>query len=809
MSVPLVRGERPALTGWEQWLRAFGLFLALLSLGFAVLYLYRGAIEDAEFPFATNSVAKDVLLAAVCMLLVWDVRRFSPIAVPLIVGIHLVMPAVHLLTLMGDDHGTTHTAGDFFDPSVLRWGWLGLDLVVVALVLGLSWKATRSRYDMRYLTPAGFRALMALAEVLVLRKDRTVAPAEVAVRVDHYLAGFRAQEKYRIRLAFLALAYLPLLTLHPPFHVMWVDRRQDWIRRRFLDGTRDWLLPRFWRDTRRALIRTAQQFCFFGYYGDAEAAKRAGYIPFSQRPGADLQPRPPVRRELRTMRPRDVSGNSISADVVIVGSGAGGAMLAYELAERGRSILMLERGRHVRPSSFTENEATQLSNLYADGALTLSKDFRFQVAQGMCVGGSTVVNNAVCFDLPDHVLDRWVDPNGLDSGLDPVRVKAAFDRVRDFLYVSTAAATMRPNPGGRRIADAINRLHRTGRFGGQMKVVECNVTPDCRGSGYCNIGCKFGAKLSALDYTLPLTQARFPDALRLLPECRVEKVVSFRGRPGVLARLGDGRRLTVHANTIVLSAGAIASSVILRRSGLGDGRAGRRLAFNMASPVTLDFHPAILHSERGIEISHFLHHPRRRDKDMTLETWWNPIVAQSLFMPGWFDEHWDNMRRYASMTCLGAVVGTESNGTVRATRLGAGVKLSYEPSNRDFVRLKNAVKLACEIGLMAGAGRAMPTTLRPLTINTPRLLSLIDTEIGDTDDLSVNSSHPQGGNPMRRDATKGVVGPDFHVYGTSNVFVCDASVFPSSITVNPQLTVMALASYAADEIAGAPPAQVP
>ena len=111
-------------------------------------------------------------------------------------------------------------------------------------------------------------------------------------------------------------------------------------------------------------------------------------------------------------------------------------MLAHELAERGHEVLVLERGSHVDPSTFTENEADQLARLYRDGALTLSKDFRFQVAQGMCVGGSTVVNNAVCFDLPDAVRDRWNDE--YEAGLDAERLDDAFRYVRGFLQIAAA-----------------------------------------------------------------------------------------------------------------------------------------------------------------------------------------------------------------------------------------------------------------------------------------------------------------------------------------------------------------------------------
>jgi choline dehydrogenase-like flavoprotein len=264
---------------------------------------------------------------------------------------------------------------------------------------------------------------------------------------------------------------------------------------------------------------------------------------------------------------------------------------------------------------------------------------------------------------------------------------------------------------------------------GSFELVTANID-GCLGCGYCNMGCKYGKKLSALDWTLPRAQRDFPGAVRILPDCRVDKVLMRGSRAtGVATRLADGRKLTVSANTVVLSAGAIASSVILQRSGLGEGRAGRGLSFNMASPVTLDF-AETLHSERGLQITHYL---------------------------------------------LPETTGEDDDG------------------------------VAAQLGLAAGAQRALPATFRTLDLRDVHDLARIDAEIGDASDLSVNSAHPQGGNPMSMDALKGVVDPSFRVNGTMNVHVCDASVFPSSITVNPQLTVMALAAYAADEIGGPAP----
>src|SRR3954471_24797164 len=405
----LVRGERPGLTWWEQGLRVFAGLLGLVSAGFAVLYIVNGLSTKSEFPFVVNSVAKDTLLLCLCALIIADARRWATVAVPVLVIAHLLMALMLVFTAQwGNTSAIDHTL--ISAPAGVRTIWCLVDIAIAVLLVFLHRMAVRSRYDLRYLPPSAFKTMMAVAEVLVLREDREIAPAEVAGRVDRYLASFRATGKWKVRLALVGLAYYPLLLLRPPLYVMSVDARQHWLQKRFLDDVSRRGVPESVRSLRQAMIRAAQQFCFMGYYGDERAARKAGYLPFSQRPGA-TEAIANVRHShdsVTCMMPADIPGEDLTADIVVVGSGAAGATLAYELARRGREVLVLERGPHVDPRDFTEDEATQLSNLYADGALTLSTDFRFQVAQGMCVGGSTVVNNAVCFDLPQRVLDRWL-----------------------------------------------------------------------------------------------------------------------------------------------------------------------------------------------------------------------------------------------------------------------------------------------------------------------------------------------------------------------------------------------------------------
>jgi choline dehydrogenase-like flavoprotein len=254
----------------------------------------------------------------------------------------------------------------------------------------------------------------------------------------------------------------------------------------------------------------------------------------------------------------------------------------------------------------------------------------------------------------------------------------------------------------------------------------------------------------------------------------------------------------VRARTVVLSAGALASSVLLQRSGIGGPLVGTQLAFNVGSPLTADFEEP-LHSERGLQISHYLEPPGNRG--FALETWFNPVVFQSLVMPGWFERHSANMARYPHMTCVGTVVGSRGNAKVRKPLFGDGFSLSYAPAPDDFARQVEALKLAGRIMLAAGARRVMPLTFDYHEFTNEAELDQLERLVSDDSQLWLSSAHPQGGNNVNRDRARGVVDESFRVHGFENLHVCDASVFPTSITVNPQLTVMALAHYAAEHVA--------
>src|SRR2546426_429921 len=180
-----------------------------------------------------------------------------------------------------------------------------------------------------------------------------------------------------------------------------------------------------------------------------------------------------------------------------------------------------------------------------------------------------------------------------------------------------------------------------------------------------------------------------------------------------------------------------------------------------------------------------------------------PPVAQALNMPGWFERHFDNMRRYPYLMAVGALVGTEGNAHV-ACALTGGPEVVYEPTPGDRRKLADALIELGRILFAAGAKRIMVNTWNYYEFTDPNQLSELIRVTLDPEELVLGTGHPQGGNAISASPEWGVVGPDFRVHGWENLYVCDASVIPSSLTVNPQLTIMTLAHYAAPRIAGRP-----
>ena len=145
----------------------------------------------------------------------------------------------------------------------------------------------------------------------------------------------------------------------------------------------------------------------------------------------------------------------------------------------------------------------------------------------------------------------------------------------------------------------------------------------------------------------------------------------------------------------------------------------------------------------------------------------NPVVAQAQAMPGWFEQHFDNMRAFNKLTTAAVLVGTESNG--EASRGLLGRDIVYEPSAADLVKVLHGLELVGRIFLAAGADRVMPATFKYYEWHNEAELKRLWDVVRDASDLTLGSGHPQGGNAVSARDERGVVTPEFRVRGTRNV----------------------------------------
>jgi len=751
--------------------------------------------------FVNNSVIKIGLCFLICSIAVADVREFRMLIKLFIIANFLsVVTGLLLYFLMTRNYsiviaGQETTIRNLIPYSILIDGCIG------CLLYYLNRKAEKSYYRLAYLSPGQFRTLSALATVVIRseRREAVISPDEIAGNVDKYLSQFEARTKWITKLALIGLEIYPLVNFKPPLSLMNKWERLNFVKKRFYRDLRFSLAPAWLAVYLQAMIRMGKQLCFMGYYNDERVFESIGYIRFTQRPDTASRlrnfPSPP-RKPLVVQNESTISSDTVDADIVIIGSGAGASILAHGLVNEGKHVLMVERGNYEDPQTFDEDEMNMISRLYADGAIQLSRDFRFQVIQGSCVGGSTVVNNAVCFDTPADVLDRWCGPD-LDSGIDPVRFRQCQQEVNQLIQVQ-AVPEMSPesflNPGGELFIRGCRNLG-LDQPPNEAKAISANIH-HCVGCGYCNIGCQYGKKLSMLVNVIPDAQRNARGKLDIISGC---EVIQLRGSGSVIkeaiGRFGSGRKIRIRGKKFVVSAGAISSSILLIRSGIGVKTAGQRLSFNMGSPLSAKFN-SVINSYAGLQISHYL--KLSPGRGYVYETWYNPPMFQSVAMPGWFEDHYENMINYNRMASVGILVGTESNASVHTTGL-TGREIRFVPTDEDFRKLIEAMTLAGKIFLSAGAECVMPDTFAYYKFNAGNIDTLSE-KLKRPEDLALGTGHPQGGNVMSRNPEIGTVNDQMKVYGYENLYVADASVFPSSIGVNPQVTTMTMGRYAVDFI---------
>ena len=474
----------------------------------------------------------------------------------------------------------------------------------------------------------------------------------------------------------------------------------------------------------------------------------------------------------------------LECDVVVVGSGAGGSVVAAELAEAGLRVVVLEEGGHHSTESFSTSSGEMLSRLYRDAGLSvILGPAPISYAEGRCVGGSTVVNGGMTFRAPDRVLAGWTRTSGLDV-LAPDRLAELYGRVERFLSVSP------PDPG------SIGRdqlLLKAGADTLGWRVVEnLRAHVHCGGCNVCVWGCPSGAKQSALVSYLPRA-THF--GAQVWSDCCVDRVL-MRGKRAVgvrghVAARGARRDFEVHARAVVLAAGAIGTPALLRRSGVRgpSGQVGRNLAVHPGAAVTAVFDDPV----EGWKGAHQSYQVREfEDEGIVLAAVNLPpsLVARSLDLPP--DEVVAEMTAYGRMVTAGVLVEDRHAGAVRM--IGARPVPTYVVDPRDARHVTRAVGLLTELLIAAGARRVhLPVRGWGPVTTRAGARELASADVRPTD-LSLSTVHLMGTARMGADPTQAVCDEAGAVHHRVGLHVADASLFPGPVGVNPSLTVMALAT---------------
>ena len=518
-------------------------------------------------------------------------------------------------------------------------------------------------------------------------------------------------------------------------------------------------------------------------------------------------------------------GLVLETDVVVVGSGAGGSFVAAELAAKTRQrILVLEKGDFIEPTEFLQRERLMMPRLF-DTEFSVIEVFGREiptastaVATGKLVGGSATINHALAFEPPRPVVRDWRDLYGAEFDYDDLAPH--LQAVEALLRIGPVPETQisGSNLALRRGVQALGLPH----HGPTLRNAH-----QCIGCGFCDLGCRYNRKLTPLNMVLPLAARH---GAQVIANCRVDAVLLERladaGRDGrthrargVMASLTDSRgtgrtRLEIRARRVVLAAGPFGSPRILMASGVprlrldkGAERAvGERFSTHATVTMYADFDEAIYPSAATPPMGYFVKtydvddqataDPARHHVRYALEGLLNHPLAHAQLMPYESAEsHQAFMKRFNQTMTLALMFRDRPVG--RITSRG----FEYELAEEDQPDWLESLKTGARIMFAAGARRVFFNSHRPLILSGPgEIDTALTLELVRQQRIQITSGHPMGGCALGGDARRDVVDSRGRSWDVDGLYVADASVLPTSLGVNPCLTVYALGRYIAHRI---------
>jgi choline dehydrogenase-like flavoprotein len=509
-----------------------------------------------------------------------------------------------------------------------------------------------------------------------------------------------------------------------------------------------------------------------------------------------------------------VSGPAIAADATltpdfcVVGSGAGGSVAAAVLAAAGARVVILEEGGHHTRREFNMQESWAYPTLYQEHGHRVTEDLSIMILQGRTVGGGTTVNWTSSFRTPDGVLAHWASRHRV-SGLDRATLGPHFAAVEARLNIPAEGTRDDVNRNNQKLWDGAEKL------GWGPALIRRSVK-GCARLGYCGMGCPLDAKLTALITYVPDAIAA---GAELYANCKVVRLESNARRiTGVVAQVLDeardrptGRTVTVRPTRgVLLAAGAINTPALLLRSRVGSGDrgrlTGRRTFLHPTVPIVGIFPEhveAYYGAPQSVACHHFAERPGGRIGYFLETPPVHPMLAAIAF-PGFGDAHRRLAERlpFVQSTIALLIDGfhDDPGGEVKIDEAGR-ITLRYPIGAPLREAGRDALKNMARLLLAAGAEEVITLHEAPLHLRRPGEIAQIDSAPFGALRHSFFSAHQMGGCPMGDDPASAVVTSRGRHHDLDNLWITDGSIFPTSLGVNPQVSIYAHARLFATEVA--------